>query len=166
MLRKGAKIDWNAKALDVFIAIKREIIEAPILISPYFSKPFLIFSFASCHTVATILLQKNKDGCEQPIAYFSKSLSPTEVKYEINENKAYALLKAVKHFRPYLVGAELIAYVPNAVGKDIFRQTKVTGKRCQWINQIQEFNIELKISQAIKGQGLAKLMAGTKVVDK
>lgn len=121
MLRKGDKIEWNAQALDAFVEIKRAIFEAPVLISPDFSKPFLIFFFASCHTVAVVLLQKNKDSCEQPIAYFSKSLMPTEVKYKINEKQAYSLVKVVKHFRPYLVGAEVIAYLPNVAVKDIFR---------------------------------------------
>lgn len=53
----------------------------------------------------------------------------------------------------------MIAYVPNATVKDISRQTEVTGKRCKWINQIQEFDIDFKISQVIKGQGLARLLA-------
>jgi len=44
-----------------------------------------IFSFASFHTVVAVLLQKNEEGYEQPIAFFSKSLHPAELKYEINE---------------------------------------------------------------------------------
>ncbi|XP_057849103.1 uncharacterized protein LOC131060024 [Cryptomeria japonica] len=159
MLKKGATMDWAADALDAFVAIKRAITEAPVLISPDFTKPFLIFSFASLHTVAAVFLQKNADGHEHPIAYYRKSMSPMEVKYEINEKQAYASVKAVKHFRPYSIGAEVIAYIPNAAVKDIFRQTKVTGRRCRWINQIQEFSIDIKITQVVKGHGLAKFIA-------
>jgi len=35
---------------------------------------FIIFSFASEHTIAIVLLQKNSDGHEKPIAFFSKAL--------------------------------------------------------------------------------------------
>ena len=46
----------------------------PVLTSPKFDRDFIIFSFASEHTVATVLLQKDDHGCEKPIAFFSKAL--------------------------------------------------------------------------------------------
>lgn len=79
-----------------------------------------IFSFTSFHTIAAVLLQKNENGHEQPIAFFSKSLQPAELKYDINEKQAYALVKVVKAFRCYLVGAIVFSFVPNATVKDIF----------------------------------------------
>jgi hypothetical protein len=42
-----------------FNQIKRALTEAPVLISPDYSKDFLIFSFASFDTVVVVLLQKN-----------------------------------------------------------------------------------------------------------
>lgn len=62
MLKKGHKIDWTAEALDAFMSIKKAIKEAPILKSPNFTQPFQIFSFASMHNIAAIMLQKNVDG--------------------------------------------------------------------------------------------------------
>lgn len=67
--------------------------------------------------------------------------------------------ESCESFRPYLVGTTVIAYVPNVVVKDIFRQSETTGRRCKWINQIQEFKIDLQITKLVRGQGLAKLMA-------
>ena len=58
-----------------------------------------IFSFASFHTVAIVLLQKNEEGYEQPIAFVSKSLQCAKLKYEINDKQEYALVKVVKAFR-------------------------------------------------------------------
>ena len=46
----------------------------PVLTSPKFDRDFIIFSFASEHTIAVVLLQKDDQGCEKPIAFFSKSL--------------------------------------------------------------------------------------------
>ncbi|XP_059067618.1 uncharacterized protein LOC131858403 [Cryptomeria japonica] len=152
MLRKEAKIDWTAETLDVFIAIKRAITEESVLISPDFSKPFLIFSFTSCHTVAAVLLQKNKDGYEQPITYFSKSLSPTKIKYEINEKKAYALVKTAKHFRSYLVRAKVIAYVPNAAYKGTLVKANTEGNtKEEKLKILQE-----EIDQAMKEMTLER----------
>jgi hypothetical protein len=62
MLRKGNEVKWTTKPRESFIQIKRALTEAPVLISPDYSKEFLIFSFASFDTVAVVLLQKNKEG--------------------------------------------------------------------------------------------------------
>lgn len=73
--------------------------------------------------------------------------------------KSYALVKDIKNFRPYLVGAKAIVYVPNALVKDIFVQSEVTRRRYRWINKVQEFNNDIQITKLVRRQGLAKLMA-------
>jgi hypothetical protein len=62
MLRKGNEVKWVAEPRESFDQIKRALTEAPVLISPDYSKDFLIFSFASFDTVAAVLLQKNEEG--------------------------------------------------------------------------------------------------------
>ena len=62
------------------------------------------------------------------------------------------MVKAIKAFRCYLVGAIVIAFVPNVVVKDIFYQQEVSGRRCRWINRIQEFDIEIQITKLVRGQ--------------
>jgi hypothetical protein len=74
MLKKDAKIKWNPKSRSLFEQVKKALTQAPVLISPDFTKDFYLFSFASEHTIAAVLLQKNGEGYEQPIAFFSKSL--------------------------------------------------------------------------------------------
>jgi hypothetical protein len=90
-----------------------------VLISPNYSKYFLIFSFASCDIVAAVLLQKNDQGQEQPISFFSKALRDAELWYEIMEKQAYALVKSLKAFRFYVLHSKITAYVPSVSVKDI-----------------------------------------------
>ena len=71
--------------------------------------------------------------------------------YEINEKHAYALVKVVKAFIYYLVGATIIAFVPSTIAKYIFSQQEVFGRRCRWINRIQEFNIDIQITKLVRG---------------
>ncbi len=56
MLRKGSEIKWIVESRDSSDHINKALTEAPVLINPYYSNDFLIFSFASFDTVATILL--------------------------------------------------------------------------------------------------------------
>jgi hypothetical protein len=45
------------------------------------------------------------------------------------------------------------------VVKDILTQDNTDGRRGKWIAVILEYNIEIKPTKLIKGQGLEKLMA-------
>jgi hypothetical protein len=159
MLKKGNEVKWTAEPRESFVQIKRALTEAPVLISPDYSKDFLIFSFASFDTVAAVLLQKNEEGREQPIAFFSKALRDAEVRYEIMEKQAYALVKALKSFRVYVLHSKVITYVPSASVKDILVQPDIDGRRSKWIAKILEFDLEIRPTKLIKGQGLAKLLA-------
>jgi hypothetical protein len=133
--------------------------EVPVLASPDYTKEFLILSFASKHTIAVVLLQKNEEGFEQPIFFSSKSLRDDELKYNILEKQAYAMVKALKTFRMYVLHLKIIAYVPTSSVKDILVQPDSDGRRGRWLAKIQEFNLEVKPTKLIKGQGLAKLLA-------
>jgi hypothetical protein len=64
MLKKGNEVKWTAEPRESFNQIKKALTEAPVLISPDYSKDFLIFSFASFDTVAAVLLQRNEEGQE------------------------------------------------------------------------------------------------------
>ena len=116
-----------------FRDIRQAIIEAPVLVIPYFRKDFLIFSYASDHTIAEVLLQKNNQNVEQPIAFFSKLLRYGELKYDIMEKQAYALVKYLKDFRFYVLHSHIIACVPSNVVKTILTQPDLERKRAKWI---------------------------------
>ena len=129
------------------------------MVSPNFTKEFLTFSFASEDTIAAFLLQKNKEGLEQPIAFFSKTLRDSELKYSILEKQAYALVKALKFFRIYVLHSKVVSFVPNAAVKDVLTQPDSEGKRGKWIAKIMEYDVEIRPTKLVKGQGLAKLLA-------
>jgi hypothetical protein len=85
ILKKGNEVKWIVESKESFNQIKKALTEAPVLISPYYSKYFLIFSFASFDTVVIVLLQKNDAGMEQPILFFSRALRDVEVRYDLTE---------------------------------------------------------------------------------
>eukprot|EP00253_Pinus_taeda_P018290 PITA_18290 len=158
MLKKDAKVKRSLETKQAFESIKATLTQTLVLISPQFDKDFNIFSFASDHTIAVVLLQKDDQGNEKPISFFSRALRDAPLKYQIMEKQAYALVKAIKDFRVYILYSHVIAYVPNSVVKDIITQEGMEGKRGKWIASILEYDIEIKPTKLIKGQGLAKLM--------
>ena len=64
MLKKDSDIKWTPEASQYFVDIKKALTKAPVLINPYFTKYFLIFSFSLEHTIVGVLLQKNEQNHE------------------------------------------------------------------------------------------------------
>lgn len=158
MLRKDTEVKWNIEAKQSFDKIKQALTHASMLISPKFTKYFLIFSFSSQNTIVAILLQKNNEGHAQPIAFFSKVLIDVALKYNIMEKQVFSLVKSIKYFIFYILHSHIISFVPNVVVKYILTRNDPEGKRGKWISIILEYYIEIKPFKLIKGQGVAKLM--------
>jgi hypothetical protein len=47
---------------------------------------------------------------------------------------------------------------PRSAVKDILIQPDIDGRRSKWIAKILEFDLEIRPTKLIKGQGLAKLL--------
>ena len=56
MLKKDQEVKWTTEAKNSFEKIKMALTEAPVLVSPDFTREFLTFSFASKDTLDVVLL--------------------------------------------------------------------------------------------------------------
>jgi hypothetical protein len=74
LLKKDVAFRWGDETNRSFEDIKNAISQDPVLISPDFSRDYIIFSFASQDTIAGILMQKDADNYEHPMAFMSKVL--------------------------------------------------------------------------------------------
>ena len=68
------------------------------------------------------------------------------------------MVKALKFFRIYVLHSKFISFVPNAMVKDVLTQPDSEGKRGRWIAKIMEYDVEIRPTKLVKGQGLAKLL--------
>jgi hypothetical protein len=132
--------------------------ESPTLISADYTKKFYIFSFASYYKVATVLLQKDDEILDHPVALFSNTLRDAKLRYDPIEKQAYTLIKSLKDFIFYILHAKVITYVPSSSVKDVLTRPDIDGKRAKWIAKLIELDIEVKPTKLVKGQGLANLL--------
>jgi hypothetical protein len=105
-----------------------------------------------------VLLQKNGEGQEQPIAFKSKVLQNSKLKYTTMEKQAYALVKSRKHFQVYIGYSRVVGYLSHPAVKDILGQQDSLGVRGKWVSKIQEYDLETKPTKLIKGQGLVQML--------
>ena len=141
---------WIEEAVKYFNLVKLALSSAPVLISLDYTQDFILFSFASEHTMAAILLQK-RDDHERTISFFSRAIRDAALKYNIIEKQAMALVKALKDFRVYILHSHILAYVPNTTVKDVLVRTDLEGRRGKWIAALVEYDVEIKPTKLVKG---------------
>jgi hypothetical protein len=98
-LLKREAFRWSPEAETAFQCLKQALITAPVLQLPDFSKQFVIECDASGSGFGAVLHQG--DG---PIAFFSRPVAAHHVKLPAYERELIGLVKAVRHWRPYIWG--------------------------------------------------------------
>lgn len=86
----------------------------------------------------------------------SAPLKKHELKYPLSEKQAFAMVKAVKQFRYYVLHSHSMVFVPDSAVKSILTQQEVgLNKRVTWVTKIQEYDLDIHPTKTVKGQGLA-----------
>lgn len=104
LLKKG-QFSWTSQSTEAMQALKEAITTSPALALPYFSQIFHVDCDTSRKGVGAVLLQNKKR-----IAYFSKSLLESSLSKSIYEKELMALMLAIQHWRPYLLGQKLLVH--------------------------------------------------------
>ena len=86
--------------------LKQALISKPCLAAVDFEKRFIVTTDASATHYGSCLSQEGADGIERPCGYSSKLLSEKEANQCPGLRERAALLHALRHWRPYLVGKE------------------------------------------------------------
>ena len=68
------------------------------------------------------------------------------------------MIKSLEHFRICIGYSTIIGYVPRASVKDIVFQQDCLGIRGKWVSKIQEYDLDIRPTKLIKGQGLSKML--------
>ena len=116
MRNKGKKSDWNKKAQAAFENIKRDLCEAPVLGMPTEKGMNVLDTDVLVVAISGILHQEqewNGRTVIRPIAYGSKVLSDTEMKYGAPKAETVAVFTFVERYRAYLGSAPFKLRVDN-----------------------------------------------------
>ena len=105
MRHKGKKFTWNNAADESFQRIKKKLCDAPVLGMPTEKGMYVLDTDASVVAISGILHQEqewNGKTVLRPIAYGSKVLSDTEMKYGAPKAEMFAVITFVEKYRAYL----------------------------------------------------------------
>lgn len=104
LLSKDSHWGWDEQQKTAFVQIKRALTKSPVLALYDPNLETTVSADASSYGLGAVLLQKQLDGTIRPVAYISRSMSPTEQRYAQIEKEALALTWACERFADYLIG--------------------------------------------------------------
>ena len=105
--------------------------------SPDFRKDIIIYTFAFDISYAVVLTQKNQQEDEVPISFMSSNLKGAELKYHEVDKQDFVVIKAVKHFHPYLLKLKTKVIVPFSAVRNLLVQKDLGEKRAHWMASLQ-----------------------------
>ena len=142
LTRKGEpnKVNWTDKCEVAFKQLKESLMQAPILVTPDWSLPFVLQTDASATGLGYVLSQINAKGEEHPIAYASKKLLQSEKNYSSIEREMLAIIKGIKHFRTYLEGTHFLIQTDHNPLTYLANLKDNHGRQARWALSLQPYD--------------------------
>ena len=88
---KMGLVTLTPKAEEAVQVLKEKISSALVLVFPDFDNPFLLETDVSKEGLGAVLSQKQDDGCYHPIAFGSRTLTPSKQNYHSSKLEFLAL---------------------------------------------------------------------------
>lgn len=140
LLKKKEAWNWSSEQEESFKTLKQLLLSTDILAYYNHEADTELITDASPVGLGAVLLQKQKDGSMRPIAYASRSLSPTEQRYSQIERESLAIFFGITRFRIYLYGIQFTVKTDHKPLVTIFSHSSKPPPRIEnWIIKLMSY---------------------------
>ena len=146
LTRKDTPWTWGGRQQEAFEMLRKRITSEPMLKQPQLEQQFKVEVNASGYAIGAVLMQRDKKGKRHPVAYFSSTLNEAERNYDIYTLELYAIVRALRHWRPFLAGSphEIIVHTDHANLQYWKEPQKINRRIAREVVELSEYNIKLK----------------------
>ena len=125
--------------------LKEKISSALVLVFPDFDKPFLLETDASKEGFGAVLSQKQDDGHYHPVAFGSRTLTPSEQNYHSSKLEFLALKWSVtEHFKEYLAHTPFTVCTDNNPLTYMLTMPNLDVTGYWWVGALVSYNFTLE----------------------
>lgn len=143
-LKKTPKFVLPPEAIKSFEELKRCLVSSPVLSSPDFERHFYVQCDASNVGVGAVLFQKDDDGGEHPIEFFSKKLNNAQKNYSTTEKECLAVVLAIAKFRQYIELMDFTVITDHSSLQWLMRQQDLSGRLARWSLKLQGYKFSIE----------------------
>lgn len=145
VVKKNQAINLTGEALAAFEACKESLCNAALLAHPDCSAKLALVTDASDKGIGAVL-QQWKDETWQPLAFFSRKLSPSQAKYSPYDRELLAIYEAIKYFRHMLEARHFIIYTDHKPISFAFHERKknCSPRQYRHLDYIAQFTTDIR----------------------
>lgn len=122
----------------VFEHLQEAMMTLPVLALPVFNVPFEIETDALGYGIGALLMQNKR-----PIAFFSHTLALRDRVKPVLERELMAVVLAVQHWRPYLLGRKFVVKIDQKSLKFLLEQRVIQPQYQKWIAKLLGYSFEV-----------------------
>ena len=134
---------WTEKCEESFEKLKQALITAPILRSPYWTKPFHVHIDASSYAIGCILAQPYEGNMDLPVSYASRQPNTAKKNYTTTKREGLTMIYAVRKFQHYLLANPFVFYVDHQALLYLVNKPCNMGRIVRWFIILLEFDFTL-----------------------
>ena len=108
LLQPSKKWKWSTECAQAFRQAKEALSSASVLVHYDPTLPLTLAGDASAYGIGAVISHVLPDGSEKPIAFASRTLTPSERNYAQIEKEGLSLIFGVKKFHQYLYGRKFL----------------------------------------------------------
>ncbi|KAJ8759923.1 hypothetical protein K2173_010069 [Erythroxylum novogranatense] len=146
LTKKG--FHWTSECTIAFNELKQAWSSPPVLQLPNFSKTFVVESDASGKGIGAILSQEGR-----PIAYYSEALKGSMLTLSTYEKEMLAIVKAIRKWRPYLLGRPFVVRTEQRSLKYLLDQRITTPAQARWMPKLMGYDYVVEYRKGKENQG-------------
>ena len=134
LTKKEVGFQWGPMQEKAFRDLKSTLCEAPILVFPDPLLPYTVVTDASQHAVGGVIMQDHGAGL-QPIAFHSKMLKSSEMKYSAYERELAAIAYCFITWRHYIEGCPggVTVLTDHQTLRSLMDQPVLTRAQTRWL---------------------------------
>jgi cleavage and polyadenylation specificity factor subunit 1 len=138
-------VPWTDELLHTFQECKTSLSQAVLLAHPDTSAPLALVTDASTTAMGAVL-QQLVNEVWQPLAFFSRKLSPTQQKYSAYDRELLAIYEAIKHFRHMLEARHFVVFTDHKPLIFAFHQKKdkCSPRQFNQLDFISQFTTDIR----------------------
>lgn len=144
LTKQGVPFAWGPEQERVRQELITKLTSEPILtiFDPKLATE--VHTDASSNGYGAVLLQIRPDGRKQVVAYFSKVTQGAERRYHSYELETLAVVKALQHFRHYLIGLQFKVVTDCNALKSTERKKDLLPRVARWWVYLQDFTFDIE----------------------
>ena len=144
LTKKSVPFSWSDAEQTAFNTLKHLTATSPVLQHPDYSKRFILDTDACLSGLGAVFSQLNTDGKEMPVAFASRSTSPSERSYPTTRLEMLAIVWALDHFRPYLLHAPFTIRTDHSSLTWLYSFKSPSGQLARWLEKLTEYHFTVE----------------------